>query len=438
VIGHIYIYGEVGKQVTLDTVLKEITPKATEYEVHIHSPGGEVFEGYAIYNAIKNTGKNITVKIEGVCASIATLIAAAGSKIIMNSKAQFMIHNPRVQIGGEAKDLRNAAGQLDKIKSQLISSWVGRTTLTEAQLSEMYDHETWLTPEQAKEMGFVDEVQEVLRAAASANIQRIRADGSFIINQSTFKVGDKVTAKEDSLHDPSHKGMVMTVAEISTPALALKMEDGTIHKWYVDQELEPINDTRMENTEKLSAIESLLKKVVNYFTPKNMTETLSDGRVINVPDEDDWTGKPVTLEDGSPLEDGTFTIAGGKSITVAGGNITEVKEAEAAVKEEEKPEDMETVKKLEAAEARIKELESALTAQTEAKTQAEAKAKKFENKATVEVKALQEELLKIKNTTVGDPTPPKKAEMPNFGQPVTLDPMQQFFKTRVLDTRNTD
>jgi ATP-dependent protease ClpP protease subunit/uncharacterized coiled-coil protein SlyX len=374
VIGHIYIYGEVGKQVTLDTVLKEITPKATSYEVHIHSPGGEVFEGYAIYNALKNTGKNITVKVEGVCASIATLIAAAGHRIVMNQKAQWMIHNPSVQVGGEAKDLRNAAAQLDRIKSQLIDSWVGRTKLSREQLSEMYDNETWLTPEQALEMGFVDEVQEVLKAAASANLSK-----------------------------------------------------------YYD----------MEKNQVVEEIKSLGKLISGFFkSAKNLTETLEDGRVIVVPDGDDWTGQPVTTEDGDPLEDGTFTLAGGKTITVAGGVITEVMEPEDKKPEEEKPEDMNEVsKKLEAAEARIKELESALTAQTEAKTQAEAKARKFEAKLNTELKQVQDKLKAIENATVGDTTPPKKAEMPtNISKdtPVVNDPLQAWFKTNILDKRNTD
>lgn len=171
----IYIYGEVGKQVTLDTVLKDITPKASGYIVHIHSNGGDVFEGYAIYNALKNTGKEITVYVEGTCASIATLIASAGNKIIMNTKSAWMIHSPRIaSMSGTSKDLRNVAGQLDKIESQLIDSWVGRTNLTREQLTVMYDQETWLTPEQAVEMGFADGVQEVLKAVASADLKKYK------------------------------------------------------------------------------------------------------------------------------------------------------------------------------------------------------------------------------------------------------------------------
>lgn len=174
-IGHIHIYGEIGKQVTLASVQAELDPKASEYIIHIHSNGGDVFEGYAIHNVLKNTGKKVTAYVEGTCASIATLIAAAASNIVMNVKSTFMIHNPIVtNTGGDAKDLRNVAGQLDKIKSQLIDSWVGRTSLSRVQLSEMYDNETWLTPEQAVEYGFADQVQEILKAVASADIKYLK------------------------------------------------------------------------------------------------------------------------------------------------------------------------------------------------------------------------------------------------------------------------
>jgi ATP-dependent protease ClpP protease subunit len=433
VIGHIYIYGEVGKQVTLDTVLKEITPKNSAYIVHIHSNGGDVFEGYAIYNAIKNTGKNITVHIEGVCASIATLIAAAGSKIIMNTKSQFMIHNPRISsMGGDAKDLRNVAGQLDKIKSQLIDSWIGRTSLSMEQLSDMYDHETWLSPEQAKDMGFVDEVQEVLKAVASADLKKYH--GAIAL-----KPGDTVKVKAGMEHSPDMKGMSFKVSEISSePAIALEMPDGSMHKWYVESELQKDNMT-MDN--KQSALNKIMNMISQLFSPENRTETLSDGRIIVTPEEGDWTGQPITLEDGTPLEDGSYTLASGRTITVAGGAITEVIEPEAKTEEkteEEKPEDMELKEKLATAEARIKELESAIEASTKTATQAEAKAKSFENKLNTEVKAVKDELEKLKNTTAGDATPPKKAEKVITNNAVPTDGFQAWAKKNLFDTRNTD
>lgn len=360
VTGHIYIYGEIGKQITLDTVLKEITPKATDYIVHIHSIGGDVFEGYAIYNSLKNTGKNIIVHIEGICASIATLIASAGSKIIMNTKSQFMIHNPSIaNMSGDSRDLRNVAAQLDKIKTQLIDSWIGRTSLTKEQLAEMYDRETRLTPEEAVEMGFVDEVQEVLKAVASADIKKFKS-----------------------------------------------MED------------------------KKTLIGRIEKLINNFFSPRNATETLADGTVVTVPEGDDWAGQRITTEDGAPLPPGEHELASGFIIVVGDdGVISEKREKETEAKTEEQPEDMEAKKKLEAAEARIKELESALEAQTNVAAKAEAKAKTFENKLNTDLKKVQEELATLKTTTVGDTTPPDlgiKNQFQPDAKPV-VDPMQALF-----------
>ena len=362
-VGHIYIYGEVGKQVTLDTVLKEISPKNSEYIVHVHSPGGDVFEGYAIYNAIRNTGKNITVQIEGVCASIATLIASAGTKIIMNTKSQFMVHNPKItSVSGDHKELRNVAAQLERIKTQLIESWLGRTSLSEEELSKMYDNETWLTPEQAKDLGFVDEVQEVLKAVASADTKNY-------------------------LHMEDKKTLLNSITKMLNQLFGTEGEK-----------------------------------------PKAMTDTLADGQVIIVPDDGDWVGKPVTFEDGSPLPAGEHELASGKIIVVGEDTlIAEVKEA--PVEDNTKTEEMEALKKLEAAEARIKELESALEAQANTAAQAVAKAKTFENKLNVELPTLKAEIDKLKNTTVGDTTPPDRGVKKQFGkEQQAVDPMQAFFK----------
>jgi ATP-dependent protease ClpP protease subunit len=352
--GHIFIYGEVGKQVTLDTVLKEITPKTSDYVVHVHSNGGDVFEGYAIYNALKNTGKEITVQIEGVCASIATLIASAGTKIVMNTKSQFMIHNPRISsMSGESKDLRNVAGQLDKIKNQLISSWVGRTSLSQEQLSQMYDNETWLTPEQALQYGFVDEVSEVLKAVASADIKK-------------FKF----------------------------------MQD------------------------KKSLIGRIEHLINNFFSPKNVMATLADGTVVQLP-EGDPIGGQISYEDGSPVPPGEYPLSSGQVIVVGeNSTISEVREMPMEDKTEEPENDMKLKEENESLKSRVAELESALQARNEAAEKAEAKARTFENKLNVDLKAVQDELAKIKNTTVGDDTPPAKATKTVIaaGAPV-YDPM---------------
>jgi hypothetical protein len=167
-------------------------------------------------------------------------------------------------------------------------------------------------------------------------------------------------------------------------------------------------------------------------------DTLADGTTkIKVQTEDgDWTGKKVTLEDGSPVEPGTYELAGGRTLTVGeGSTVTEVKEAEA--KEEESPEnDMKLKEENEALKAKIVELESALEARTTTEAKLQAKASDLENKLNVQVKALSDELKKFKETTVGDQTPPAKAvNAPLANQPVTNDPLQKLFGQYIIDPR---
>lgn len=164
---HVYIIGEIGMfGVSLQSVKDQLDPMSTDIAVHIYSPGGEVYEGYAIYNELKNQNKPITVYIEGLCASIASVIAMAGSNVIINPMSQFMIHNPSGGVYGDAEEMRHYAEQLDAIKGQLIQAYQTRTTLSEKELWKMLDNETWLTSEEAVQMGFADEVGQTLKAVA--------------------------------------------------------------------------------------------------------------------------------------------------------------------------------------------------------------------------------------------------------------------------------
>lgn len=381
---HLWVYGIIGeapkgatdKYYSFKNLLEDLDPAADDYTVHIYSPGGDVFEGQAIYNALKNTGKNIKVLIEGVCASIATLIAATASPgmLYMNSNSQFMVHPPKFNnISGDENQLRTGADQLAQIKTLLVSVYRKRTGLPEEKVREMVNTETWMLPEVAKNLGFVDEVVESMKAVAYAD------------------------------YKPNN------------------MED--------------------KNTI-LAAIENLGKKISGYWKPKNESTTLADGSVITVATEDgDWTGKQVTREDGSPLEPGEYPLTDGRILVVGeGSTIAEVREtaAEDKAQDTENSDDMQYKEKFEAAEARIKELESALQATSDTKAQTEAKVKSLENKINVDMKALSEELNKIKNTTAGDQSAPVKATSPvNSGAP-SEDPMKAWYKKNIFDVRNTD
>lgn len=180
--GHIQIYGGIGRErteISFDNVKAQLDAEKSSEDiaVHIVSPGGDVLEGEAIYNLLKNSGKQITTYIEGTCASIATLIAAAGSKIVMNRTGRFMIHNPKISglnTQADARDLRHIANQLDKIKTLLIDVYDQKTMLGKPKLWELYDNETWYTADEAKEAGFVDEVVDAIKAVAKIDINRFK------------------------------------------------------------------------------------------------------------------------------------------------------------------------------------------------------------------------------------------------------------------------
>jgi ATP-dependent protease ClpP protease subunit len=379
VIGHIYIYGEVGAEVTLESVLKKITPQAESYVVHIHSRGGDVFEGFAIFNALKNTGKEIEVRIEGVCASIAASIASVASpgKLFMNSKGSFMIHNPKFdKISGQSKDLRNAADLLDQIKGLFLKEWTARTGLGQEQLAAMYDKETWLGPDEAKQMGFVDEVEEVLKAVAKADYQKYK----HMKDKSTI-----IAFAKDFMNKVN--------ALFSPKAITDTLADGTV--------------------------------------------------VIVQSEDGDWTGKQITYEDGSPVPPGTYELNGGRTLTVGENSTVETVTEVEAKAEPEPENDMKLKEENEALKSRIAELESALTARNDAaakletdKVKLEAKAKGLEDALNVKVKALETELNKFKTETVGDTTAPAKAmKAPVATQALELDPMQKFFQQVTQDRR---
>lgn len=146
--------------------LKDLGP-VTSITVRINSPGGNVFDGNAIYNLLKAHKATIHVIIDGVAASIASVIAMAGDTIEMPENAYMMIHNPSNMLYGTAEDMRKMADDLDKIKEGLVATYVARTGMKAEEISRLMNEETWMTAEDAMEMGFADKVNPPVKAAAN-------------------------------------------------------------------------------------------------------------------------------------------------------------------------------------------------------------------------------------------------------------------------------
>ena len=128
-------------------------------KLRINSDGGDVFEALALYNYLKSLNAEITVMIDGIAASAASIIACAG-KVIMPRNAMIMIHNPFGFVQGDSEEMRAMASVMDKVKESIITVYEGKTKAPRDTISAMMDEETWITAEEALAMGFCDEISD--------------------------------------------------------------------------------------------------------------------------------------------------------------------------------------------------------------------------------------------------------------------------------------
>ena len=136
--------------------------------LRINSNGGDVFQAQAMYSYLKSHPANVTVKIDGLAASAASLVAMAGNKIIMPENALMMIHNPAGGCHGEADDMREVAEILDKVRDTLANVYMAKTGQDREKILQMMDDETWLTASEAHDLKFCDEVEKAVEITAMA------------------------------------------------------------------------------------------------------------------------------------------------------------------------------------------------------------------------------------------------------------------------------
>ncbi|WP_392439927.1 ClpP-like prohead protease/major capsid protein fusion protein [Edwardsiella piscicida] len=145
----------------------------THMELRIHSPGGDVFEGLAIYNLLKNHPASKTVYIDGLAASMASVIAMVGDRVLIPENGMMMIHRPWGIQGGDAEEMRRYADLLDKIEETLIPAYMAKTGKSAEELAAMLEAETWMNGKECVEHGFADELLEPVKAMAMLESGRI-------------------------------------------------------------------------------------------------------------------------------------------------------------------------------------------------------------------------------------------------------------------------
>lgn len=163
----IYIFGDITSWEWLESDVSSYTLARSiqgldvdEITVHINSYGGEVAEGLAIHNSLKNHPARVRTVCDGFACSAASVVFMAGDERIMNPASLLMIHNAWTSASGSAKELRKAADDLDVITSASVETYKARVNLSDGELTELLDNETWITPADAVAWGFATEVLE--------------------------------------------------------------------------------------------------------------------------------------------------------------------------------------------------------------------------------------------------------------------------------------
>lgn len=138
----------------------ELMAGSGDITVWINSPGGDCVAAAQIYNMLMDYKGNVTVKIDGIAASAASVIAMAGTKVLVSPVSMLMIHNPMTAAFGNSDEMQRAIEMLDSVKDSIINAYEIKTGLSRAKLSHLMDAETWMDANKAVELGFADEIMQ--------------------------------------------------------------------------------------------------------------------------------------------------------------------------------------------------------------------------------------------------------------------------------------
>ncbi|WP_369067330.1 head maturation protease, ClpP-related [Faecalicoccus pleomorphus] len=147
----------------------ELNAGSGDITVWINSPGGDCVAAAQIYNMLTQYKGNVTVKIDGIAASAASVIAMAGNTVLMSPVSMMMIHNPATVAFGDHAEMQKAIDMLAEVKESIINAYVIKTGLTRAKLSHLMDAETWMDANKAIELGFADDI--ITRAETKPNTE---------------------------------------------------------------------------------------------------------------------------------------------------------------------------------------------------------------------------------------------------------------------------
>lgn len=160
------IYGDIGESwwgesITASDVEKALKNVSTDQiHVHLNSPGGDAFDGIAIYNQLKNHSAKVTIHVDGLAASAASVIAMAADELIMNTGSMLMIHEASTFAWGTKADIKKTLNALEGIDKSIADIYMTRFKGERSEIETLIENETWFTSDEAVDLGFADKVND--------------------------------------------------------------------------------------------------------------------------------------------------------------------------------------------------------------------------------------------------------------------------------------
>ena len=194
----LFLNGTIAEESWFDD---EVTPKIFKDElmngegditVWINSPGGDCIAAAQIYNMLMEYKGDVTVKIDGIAASAASVIAMAGTKVMMSPVSMLMIHNPLTIAFGNKGEMEKAISMLDEVKESIINAYEIKTGLSRTKLSHLMDQETWMDANKAVELGFAD---DILKRSETTDIEVPQVSMMYSKAQVVNSLMDKIASK---------------------------------------------------------------------------------------------------------------------------------------------------------------------------------------------------------------------------------------------------
>lgn len=255
-VADIYLYGDVEADSwwsDSETSAKSFKDRLEELgnvnkiNLHINSLGGDVIEGIAIFNLLKQHQANVNVYVDGFACSIASVIAMAGDTVYMPKNTMMMIHNCWSWVAGNAKEMRKTADDLDKIMETSIESYLSKVKIEREELTKLLDAETWLTAEECYEKGFADELLPLSETVAQ---------------QSATKTIDKLLQENKQLKEQAkEKTVTMKLDEQTVKSIAEKISKKML-KGFEKEEPKGLLNSQKENKESKTLFESFLNAIL--------------------------------------------------------------------------------------------------------------------------------------------------------------------------------